>query len=230
MEPTEAMADATTDATSDVMEVQRAYFAAVRSGDRRRAFAVVDEARANGLDIVTLYLDVLQPSLREVGRLWQENEMTVADEHMATAITQMVMARVYAEIAESVTPGARTVVAACAETERHDVGLRMVCDLLEREGWDVSYLGATVPLDDLVGLVRARRPDAVILSASIAPHLPQLRTTIRSLREIEGEPSPFILVGGRPFLDEPELAHRLGADATAPDARGAVARLRERFG
>jgi methanogenic corrinoid protein MtbC1 len=206
------------------------YLAALRAGDRRRAFGIVEDAHARGLDMGALYLHVLQPSLREVGRLWQENQMTVAEEHLATAITQMVMARTAIAAADAVVPSTRSLVAACAETERHDVGLRMVCDLLEREGWDATYLGATVPRDSLARLVRERRPDAVILSASITPHLPQLQGMIASLREATGDAAPFVMVGGRPFLEDPELARRLGADATARDALLAVACLRERFG
>ncbi len=216
-------------AALDIVAIQAAYVAAIRSGDRRRAFALVDDARAGGLDMGTLYLRVLQPSLREIGRLWQENEMTVADEHLATAITQMVMARTVVEAGDSPLPPTRSLIAACAETERHDMGLRMVCDLLEREGWNAAFLGATVPPDSLARLVVERHPDAVVLSATIAPHLPQLRAMIQSVREAAGDAAPFIMVGGRPFLDDPELAQRLGADATAHDAQLAVACLRERF-
>ena len=205
------------------------YLAAIRAGDRRRAFAIVDDARAGGGDMRTLYLEVFQPALREIGRLWQENELTVAEEHLATAITQIAMARIYNDLpAASPQPG-RLLVAACAESERHEVGLRMLCDLAEAAGWDAVYLGASVPLDSLAAMVRERRPRAVALSTSIAPHLPQVRAMIRAVREAGGEAAPYILAGGRPFLDDPDLARRLGADATAPDAAEAVERLRERF-
>ena len=214
----------------DTAATQAAYFEAIRTGDRRRAFAVVAEARTSGLGMSALYLHVLQPSMREIGRLWQVNEISVAEEHLATAITQMVMARAVVEAADLVVPATRSLIAACAETERHDVGLRMVCDLLEQEGWDVAYLGATVPRESLAGLVRERRPHAVILSASITSHLPQLQGMIESVREAAGDTAPFIMVGGRPFLDDTGLAQRLGADATAHDAMLAVACLRERFG
>jgi MerR family transcriptional regulator, light-induced transcriptional regulator len=215
----------------DTTGLQREYLAAIRAGDRRRAFAAVDEARRDGLDFIDLYLDILQPALREVGRLWQENKMTVAEEHLATAISQMVMARVYTEeVLRASEQRDRRIVAACADSERHDVGLRMVCDVLERDGWDVSYLGASVPVESLAQLVSERRPDAVLLSASIAPHLPQLRTMIERVRAAaRGEAQPFVLVGGRPFLDDPDLARRLGADASAADARVALDRLREHF-
>lgn len=206
-----------------------AYLAALRAGDRRGALAVVDAARAAGLDLATLYLEVFQPSLREIGLLWQDNQISVAEEHLATAVTQIAMARLYDGVCGTAVPNGRTLLAACAATERHEVGLRMVCDLLELEGWDARYLGAAVPEDSLVDMVLSRQPDAVALSASIAPHLPQLRALIRAVRAACGTAAPFIVVGGRPFLDDETLAERLGADAMARDASEAARCLRERF-
>ena len=191
-----------------------AYLAAIRAGDRRRAFQVVDEARTAGLALDAIYMEVLQPALREIGRLWQENAITVADEHLATAITQAAMARAYEQAVTWGDDAGPTLVAACADTERHEVGLRMLCDLLECEGWSTSYLGATVPVEALAAMVRERRPD-----------LPRLRAMVQAVREATA-PAPLVLVGGRPFLADPALAARLGADLTAPDAAAAVALLR----
>ncbi len=206
------------------------YLDALRAGDRRRALSVVDDARATGLGLPTLYLEVFQPALREIGRLWQENEITVAEEHLATAITQLAMGRLYADFCMTTSRNGRTLLAACAATEKHEVGLRMICDLLELEGWDATYLGASVPEDSLVAMVLRDRPDALALSASLAPHLPQLRSLIQALRAATGEAAPYIMVGGRPFLDDDTLALRVGADVMAHDASDAVDRLRERFG
>ena len=69
------------------------YVAGLTAGDRRKAIAAIEDGRAAGLDLRTIYLSVLQPALREVGRLWECGEMTVAQEHLATAITQTVMSR-----------------------------------------------------------------------------------------------------------------------------------------
>ena len=208
----------------------RVYLDALRMGDRRRALTVVDDARAAGLGLPALYLEVFQPALRDIGRLWQENEITVAEEHLATAITQIAMGRLYADFCMTTTLNGRTLLAACAETEKHEVGLRMICDLLELHGWDATYLGAAVPQDSLVAMVLRDRPDVLALSASLAPHLPQLRALIQALRAATGEAAPYIMVGGRLFLDDDTLAHRVGADVMAYDASDAVQRLRERFG
>src|SRR5690606_30354946 len=146
------------------------------------AMSVIDRARAAGLDLRTLYLEVFQPALREIGQLWQENRVTVADEHLATAITQSAMLRLYGSLE---LPGAvgRTLIAACVETERHEIGLRMLCDILELEGWNTLFLGATVPTESLARLVAARHPPAVALSVSLPPHLPRARTTLLVSRE-----------------------------------------------
>jgi methanogenic corrinoid protein MtbC1 len=205
------------------------YLEAVSTGNRRRAFDVVDRALAAGMDVRGLYVDVFQPALRGIGRLWQQNAISVADEHLATAITQAAMARLYERLFQAASGGGPLLVAACVDAERHDVGLRMLCDLLELDGWDTVYLGSAVPLDDLVRMVCSRRPDVVALSASIAPHVGRVEETVRAIRAGCGDRQPVIAVGGRPFAAEPELAARVGADLTAADADEAARRLNERF-
>ena len=206
-----------------------AYLDAIRGGDRRRAFAAVDIVHASGMPVGQIYLEVFQPALREIGRLWQQNEISVADEHLATAITQAAMARLYEQVFTFKPGSGYTLIAACADVERHEIGLRMLCDLLELEGWETTYLGATVPVESLVSMVQKRRPTAVALSVALAPHLPRLRSMIQAIREAMGNAQPLILVGGRPFVDDPEMATRLGADITARDASAAVALLRARL-
>ena len=202
------------------------YLQSILDGDRRRAYQVIADARAAGADLGCIYLEVFQPALREIGDLWQANKISVADEHLATAITQAAMARSFEQAFAWETRG-RSLVAACADLERHEVGLRMICDLLELEGWDTTYLGASVPVDSLVAMLVKRKPDVVALSVAIAPHLPRLRGIIEEIRSRIDDP-PLILVGGRPFIDDPALATRLGADLTAPDAVRAVELLQQR--
>lgn len=208
--------------------VPAAYLDAIVSGNRQRAFRVVDDALAAGMDLRALYIDVFQPAMREIGRLWQENAITVADEHLATAITQAAMARLYDRLFAGAPEEGPLLVAACIDSERHEVGLRMVCDILEMDGWDTVFLGATVPTEDLVKMICDRRPDVVALSVSLRPHVGRVEAAIREIRE-RCPARPVIAVGGRPFAEEPELAQRVGADLTARDAAEAAERLKERF-
>lgn len=202
------------------------YVAGLTAGDRRRAIGAITDGRAAGLDLRTLYLSVLQPALREVGRLWECGTLTVAQEHLATAITQTVMSRLAVD-QPLPSPDGPTVIAACVDAERHAVGLRMLCDLLELEGWTALYLGATVPTRDLVGMVGERRPRALALSVSLPPHLLAVREAIKEVRAL-GDPQPILVVGGR-AVTTPEIAQRLGADFTANDAGEGVDQLSHRI-
>ena len=206
-----------------------AYLQALRAGDRRAAFRVLDDALDKGARLEELYLETVQPSMREIGRLWQENALTVAEEHLATAITESAMNRIFER--GFVWRDERTpkLLAACASEERHQLGLRMLCDLLEMEGWETTYLGASVPIESLVSLVQARLPDAVAISATIAPHLPRVRDAIQAIRAAALPHQPIIVVGGRAFHGDPGLARRIGADLTATDAADAVLALDERL-
>jgi methanogenic corrinoid protein MtbC1 len=211
-----------------VNELLNAYLAALRKGDRKRAFAVALDAHKNGTDLRTLYLDVFQPALREIGHLWEQNEVTVAEEHLATAITQSIMAGLYTQNMLAAERG-RHMVAACAEMERHEIGLRMLCDFMDFQGWTTSFLGASVPRSSLAQMVREQRPDVLALSASLTPHLTHLRATIEGVRAACGGNHPLVLVGGRIFHETPELAYAVGADLTAKDAHEAAQLLNERF-
>lgn len=207
------------------------YLEAVLAGDGRRAFAVVDGALAEGLGVRELYLEVFQPALHEVGRLWQEGLATVAEEHLATAITQAAMARVYDRlIADRATGSGPKLLAAGTDPERHDIGLRMLCDLLEERGWSTTYLGGTVDRRGLLEMVLAKRPDVLALTVTVVQHLSEAEGMIHDIREACGRKAPLVMVGGRVFVEEPERVARVDADLRAKDAGEAVDLLTARFG
>lgn len=202
------------------------YVAALQTGNRRQALRVAQEALDNGIDIRDLYLDVFQPAMHEVGRLWESNQFTVAQEHLATAITQSVMAQIYARIFTSPTRG-RRVIATCIGGELHELGIRMVADFFEIEGYDVYYLGANMPVPDVVRMINDRRADILALSVTLGSHIPQARSLIQAVRASPRGADIKILVGGQPFNRSPEAFKSIGADFTARDAREAVQRVAE---
>jgi methanogenic corrinoid protein MtbC1 len=191
------------------------------------------ESRAAVLDLVEagapprgVYLDVLGPALEEVGARWQAGRATVAQEHLATAIVSSIMASVAPRLEEP-PPVGRRVVLASTDGEMHVVGLRMIGDFLEADGWEVYFLGAATPGPALQALVDETRPDAVGLSTTLTTHLAAAREAIAALRA-RPDP-PFIFVGGNAYRDDLDLAGSLGADASAADAGAASRLLRARF-
>ena len=203
------------------------YVDALVRPDLRGARGLVESLVSAGQPARSIYLDLLAPALVEVGRRWQEARITVAHEHLATAATKAIMARL-APLVGTPSPTGRRVVLACSPGELHGVGVRMVADFLEGDGWEVLELGPDTPTPDLLALVAAERPDAVGLSTALSLHLADAGEAVGRLKALDS--APFVVVGGAAYGGDAGLAARLGADAYAADAGTTSTLLRQRFG
>lgn len=199
----------------------RAYLDALLRGERHAASQMVLDAVEEGTGVKEIYRHVFQPAQREVGRLWQMNQLSVAQEHYCTAATQMIMSQLYPTIFAGEKIG-RRLVATCVEGDLHELGVRMVADFFEMEGWDTYYLGANTPVGSVVQTVAEREVDLLAVSATIPAHTGKVRELIESVRAAEGGAGVGILVGGYPFNTSPDLWRRVGADAFARDAEEAI--------
>jgi methanogenic corrinoid protein MtbC1 len=203
----------------------RSFLKALLVGDHTRAETVVDEALASGIPVRDIYLTIFQPALRETGRLWQENEASVAQEHYVTGIIRQIMVRLH----ERIVPEGRdrrkgkTVIAACVGEELHEIGIRMVSDFFEMDGWDVYYTGGNTPVKCIIDAAKKRKADLIALSVTMPSRLPEVQYLVRSLRADPATAGTKIIVGGYPFVILPDLWSQVGADAGATSADEAVA-------
>ncbi|WZO99353.1 cobalamin-dependent protein [Isosphaeraceae bacterium EP7] len=197
------------------------YLRALLGYDRREATRQILDAVASGVPVADIYLHVFQPCQREVGRLWQARQVSVAQEHFGTAVTQSLMARLTPEAGPDRRID-RRVVAASVGDERHEVGLRVVTDFFEMSGYETLFLGAGTPAPDLARTVADRRPDLLLISATMVAHLPGVGALIAAVRDREECRGVTILVGGHPFDVVPDLWRQSGADGYAADAKGAL--------
>jgi len=198
-------------------------------GDRASASALILQAADDGVPIRDIYLHIFQRTQWEIGRLWHLSRITVAQEHYCTAATQLIMSQLYPRIFGAPRNGKR-LVAACIGGDLHEIGIRMVTDFLEMEGWDTYYLGANAPTQALIDAVKAQRSHLVAISVTLTPHLDAARQTIQALRADPACRDVRILIGGCPFNANPGLWREFGADATAGDAAGALAAARRLVG
>lgn len=200
---------------------RRRYLGFLLAGLRNDALGLLRQATQDGLSADQIYLEILAPALREVGWLWQIGRITVAQEHFCTAVTQFAMTSFYDHLAEIDWNG-RTVVVANPGGERHEMGARMVADLLERAGWNAVFLGANTPVNEMPHALNQHRADLLALSCTMTPHLADVKAAIHAVRAEPSTAATPILVGGRPFGLSDGLCQRIGADGTAEDAAGAV--------
>ncbi|HTV02040.1 MAG TPA: cobalamin-dependent protein [Luteitalea sp.] len=180
----------------DWTPIRAAYLDAQLAGDRRRAVSLVaDLLRDDAVDRSAVRSRVIREAQREIGRLWQENTISIAQEHVATAISQLALAEVYRHEPPTDRNGLKIVVA-CVDGELHDMPARLVADELDVAGFDVRYLGASVPTHTLLSFLAAQRPHLVVLSATMAFHADAVRDAVRRIRADWGPALP-IAIGGQ---------------------------------
>jgi methanogenic corrinoid protein MtbC1 len=150
------------------------------------------------------------------------NLLSVAQEHYCTAATQLIMSQLYPHIFETEKNG-RTLVATCVAGDLHEIGVRMVADFFEMEGWDTFYLGANAPTACVLETLAERRADVLAISATITPHVRAVAGLIAAVRSSPAGRDIKIMVGGYPFNIAPDLWRRVGADAGARDALESIA-------
>jgi len=209
-------------------DLRTRYLAAQLRGDRREALRIaVDEALDAGLEPSEITEGVIRPAQREIGQLWQRNLIGIADEHMATAISHLVLAQLYQQSAHAPSNGKRVLVA-CVEGELHELPARIVADALDNAGFDVRFTGADVPTDHLLRMIEKEPPDLLALSATMSFHASALREAITRVRAVK--PKLPIAIGGNACEWAPGLAGEVNADITAASANDLIDAARRVLG
>ena len=212
-------------------QARTAYFAALMAGDEEKSVTLINALVAQRLPMETIYLEVFAQSINRIGELYREGLTDEAHEHMASAITERIMARV----AQFYMPVARLscrAVLGCVAENWHTIGLRMLADGLKTLGWETIFLGANVPTTSFVAMAQVMKPDLVIISCAMdeqAEAAHDLLNRLADLRSQMSEPVFQIAAGGHYFLEHEENLAQWPVDFTATDMRRFLELIQERF-
>ncbi|MGH2317172.1 cobalamin B12-binding domain-containing protein [Planococcus sp. SE5232] len=163
------------------------------AGDEKQAVQLVQTYLENHTKD-ELYQLVLTPAMYWIGELWEKNIITVADEHLATAICDFVVS--VTEVRRpALNSHKKKVMVLGPEGEDHYIGLKMVSSLFKENGWEVQYLGPNLPLDAAIDSANRWQPEVIALSAALAYRLPILKEYAVAFRALDFKPT--IILGGR---------------------------------
>jgi MerR family transcriptional regulator, light-induced transcriptional regulator len=169
---------------------------ALLKGEKKKSSEIVINLVENNLELEDIYEETIKKAMYKVGELWEYGKISVATEHLASAIVESNLNELYSrsEIKES---NNKSVVLACIEKEFHQIGLKMVADIFEIFGWKTIMLGSNVPANELIDFISEIKPELVALSFSIYFNLNNLE---KNLAEINDNfPDLKIIVGGQAF-------------------------------
>ena len=164
------------------------------TGDYTKAWDYIKSL--NHLSSLEIYDQLITPAMQRIGDLWENNEITVADEHIATATCDFVLSRLAFEHNLNTTPPTiKKAMFLCIEGEQHFIGLKMAAQLFEEHGWKTKYFGSNLPLEYALQTASEWKPDVIGLSLTIVTHLPKLKSYTDSLSSLPSPPK--ILIGSR---------------------------------
>lgn len=197
------------------------YFSFLIDMEREKAVNHILDLVESKIPIEDIYLKIFQPTQYEIGRFWQLNKISVAQEHYATSVTQLAMSQLYPKIFSSFKKGKKALTT-CIGNELHELGIRMVADLLELSGWDTIHLGSNTPPTEILNMIEEKGIDLLALSATLPNQLEETRNLIKAIRKNKNLDKLKVIVGGRIFMQGNDLWKKIGADGFALDAKEAV--------
>jgi len=197
------------------------YLSLLMNMEREKAVSFILNLVENDILIEDIYLKIFQPAQYEIGRLWQLNQISVAQEHYATSVTQLAMSQLYPKIFTSFEKGKKALTT-CIGDELHELGIRMVADLLELNGWDTIHLGSNTPPAEIINILEEKEIDLLALSVTLPRQLEKTSDLIKLIHRNKKLSKLKIMVGGRIFMQSNYLWQRIGADGFAADAKEAV--------
>lgn len=191
------------------------------------ASAYIDALRNQGVPIDAIFMELLAPTARLLGEMWKSDQCCFTDVTIGMARIQQIVHELSPEFERENAQAfdGRRILLLTVPGEQHTLGLMLVEEHFRRFGWDCS---SSAPKDvrDITRLVRAQHFDAVGLSVSCGSLMQTVPAAIQAIRKSSVNKSVVVLVGGSIFLDNPELASRIGADGMAESGRHALLLLR----
>ena len=189
-------------------------------------FALLSQIEAHldrGVPIDTIYLDLLAPTARVLGEMWDNDICDFVDVTMGMWRLQQVIHELgnRAPCPSVRTRADRRVLFTVPPGDQHSFGLVMIEDFFRRAGWR-TWSAADAAITELCAIVGRQWFEMIGLTISTLDHIDALPGVIASLRRASQNPAVSVLVGGRIFVDHPEMAVQVGADGTAPDAAQAL--------
>ncbi len=177
---------------------------------RRLGALFLELGRHPGVSFPRFCDEAVRGFMHDVGETWRSGRLRVGEEHMASEALTEVLLRLRDAGPPDESEDRPVAVVGSMEGDRHNLGGLCVRLLLERQGWDVYFVGADVPVEDFAAIQRSRNAQLVCISFAPPNTAADMKRAVRILGEFYQGAHPYTLVfGGEvaepPFLDDLDL-------------------------
>ncbi|MBZ0200907.1 MAG: cobalamin-dependent protein [Ignavibacteriaceae bacterium] len=170
------------------------FFNSLIVGDKTNCSVIIETLHRENVDVKKIYTNLFQRSLFRIGKMWDENQISIAEEHAATQVIESLMGLLQLKYRCGEKTDKKAIIS-CVDKEFHLIGARMAAHIFELNGWNVSFLGASTPTREIIKLIEKIKPDIVGLSFNFYLNFFRLTKEIDTIRK--HFPDLKILIGGQ---------------------------------
>lgn len=163
-------------------------------GGKEEALQMLKHYKTSGSNSLYLYDRIITPAMHYIGHLWEQNLISVADEHLATGLCDQVMSEFMTDLPMSPAKQLRAMFF-CVENEEHNLGVKIVASMFRERGWEVRNYGANLPIDYAMITAFQWKPQVIGISVSLLSNLPRVYEYIEAIQKLTH--GPTVLIGGR---------------------------------
>ena len=189
-------------------------------GEQKKTYKMLLNEISKGIDVQKLYLNIISSALQKIGELWNIGEVSTNNIHHFTQNTTKIMNQLQIYFPQKEKNG-YTAVSVTPGSERHNIGLRMVNDFLEMEGWNIFFLKGNLPINNIINAIKENNADLLIISATMSYNLNSVENIINTVKS-KNELDIKILGGGRAFNKINNVKNKFNIDGYASNAKEAV--------
>ncbi len=210
-------------------ELRQDYRRLIREGRFDSALEILIEGVQRGIPAVKIFGKIIEPVLIDIGSSWERGEITTVREHLYTEKIRGHIEIVTYNAPRKPAAGIRCAAAAVGG-EMHTLGLFMISNLLELEGFEVFFLGTNTPAPELVRLCIDESIRILALSVTMDYHINALSSLIAAVRSETPLRTTKILAGGSAVNRNPEVWKTSGADGSAAGIDTVIAKIAQLLG
>ncbi|MCS7054338.1 MAG: cobalamin-dependent protein [Ignavibacterium sp.] len=161
-------------------------------GNKEKCSSLVNSLLEEGVDITDIYIELFQKSLYRIGKLWDNDELSISQEHLVTNIISYLIEK-YSPA--PITQRSEKAIVTCIDKEFHEIGAKMVSKIFEYNGYKTYYLGASIPSKDIVKFIRLIEPSIIAISWSLYLNLGRFLDVLDNVTKMF--PNIKVYVGGQ---------------------------------
>ncbi|MET3683893.1 methanogenic corrinoid protein MtbC1 [Alkalibacillus flavidus] len=186
------------------------YYEAILSGNTDQAYNIIQSVVKEHPTVDAYRL--IAHAMYDVGKHWQTNELSVAQEHLATAVSQFVITQLTIHAIESKQQTLQSVALFSIETNQHNLGIQIIRNLFLEQGFVTYFYGADVPNHHIMESLKDVKPDYICYSVTLPNHLTKAKELGELIRQEPSLNHTGIVIGGYALMNHPHLRNQLVHD------------------